>query len=357
MQKTVIDKLVVLHEYGAPRHFLALNNLQKEGFLKEIQSVEFNIPVQIASGMRYFNKTKLSRAYYNIKELSKLLFKENQVIIIGAAPLDPIIPFLKKLKQKNKIIYFTSWPFWDGERWVKKPLLSTQKDAWYDFLMDSVSVGVTEAACKGVESHGSRSFYIPHAVDTQIFEHSLTKSEKTIVLFVGGLTYRKGMSILLDVIRATKWPNNTEFWFVGDGPFKPQVTMMGKNYPVRYIGYISDEQKLASIYRQADIFVLPSIDGKDIENFGVVLIEAMASGLPVVTTDCMGPKEIVNNNYDGYVIPQKNKGQLREKIINLIENPDMRIKMGRNGRKKAEEVYSVKRIAEKWKNVIKLVME
>lgn len=353
----MIPKIVIIHEYGAPRHFLALNYLKKEGFIEEIQSMEFNIPVQIASGIKYFNKIKFSRAFYNIKELSKLLFKENQVIIIGAAPFDPIIPFLQKLKQKNKIIYFTSWPFWDGERWAKRPILSKQKDAWYDFLTASVSVGVTEAACKGVENHGSQSFHIPHAVDTQIFKPYLTKSEKTIVLFVGSLIYRKGISIFLEVIKETKWHNNTEFWFVGDGPFKPQVTMIGKKYPVKYIGYISGEQKLASIYRQTDIFVLPSIDGKDIENFGIVLIEAMASGLPVVTTDCVGPKEIVSNNYDGYVIPQKNKEQLREKLINLIENPDLRIEMGRYGRKKAEEVYSIKRIAEKWKNVIKLIME
>jgi len=353
----MIPKITIIHEYGAPRHFLALYYLQKEGFIEEIQSIEFNIPMQIASGIKYFNKTKFPRALYNIKELSKLIFKKDQVLIIGAAPFDPIIPFLQNLKQKNKSIYFTSWPFWNGERGAKQPLLSKQKDAWHDFLMGSISVGVTEAACKGVESHGSQAFHIPHAVDTQIFKPYLTNSEKTVVLFVGNLIYRKGISILLDVIRGTKWPNNTEFWFVGDGPFKAQVTMMEKNYPVRYTGYISDDEKLAAIYRQADIFVFPSIDGKGIENFGIALIEAMASGLPVVTTDCVGPKEIVNNYYDGYVIPQKNKKLLREKLINLIENPDLRVTMSKNGRKKAEEVYNVKRIAKKWKTVIKLIME
>lgn len=355
----MIQKIVVIHEYGAPRHFLGLNYLQEKGFIEEIQSMEFNIPIQIASGIKHRNIKKILRSFCNIKELSKLLFKKNQVIIIGAAPFDPMIQFFQKLKQKNKIIYFTSWPFWDGTKMAKRPVISKNKDKWHDFLENIVTVGVTEEACRGVESHGSRSFHIPHAVDTNIFRPNFTKSNKIIVLFVGNLSYRKGISVLLDVIETTEWPHNTEFWFVGGGHFQQQIKKMENEYPVKYLGRISDEQKLASIYREANIFVLPSIDfiDGDIENFGIVLIEAMASGLPVITTDSIGPKSIITNNYDGYVIPQNDKYQLKEKIVYLIENPNVMVEMGGNGRKNAVDVYDVKKIAEKWKNVIDLILE
>ncbi|KAF5421352.1 MAG: Glycosyltransferase involved in cell wall bisynthesis [Candidatus Methanomarinus sp.] len=358
-EREMIPKIVIIHQYGAPKHFLALSYLQEEGYIDKIQSMEFNIPIQIARGIIHRNMKKISRAFYNMKELIKLLFKKNQIIIIGAAPCDPIIPFLQKLKQNNKIIYFTSWPFWDGKIWVKKPFMPKQKDIWYDFLKNVVAVGVTEEVCMEVEKHGSRTFYIPHAVDTNIFRPSLTKSNKIIVLFIGNLSYRKGILVLLDVIRTTKWGHNTEFWFVGDGHFQQQIKRMENEYPVKYFGRISDEQKLASIYREANIFVLPSIDfiNGDIENFGIVLIEAMASGLPVITTDSIGPKSIITNNYDGYVIPQNDKDQLKEKIIYLIENPKIMVKMGENGRKTAVNVYDVKKIAERWKNVIDLILE
>jgi len=353
----MVPKIVILHEYGAPRHFIALDYLQKAGFIGEIQSLEFNLLIQIARGMRHFSGKKNSKTFYNIKEISKLFLKKDQFVIIGAAPYDPIIPLLQRLKTRNKVIYYTSWPFWNGDRYVKKPLFLKQKDVWADFLKDLVSVGVTEAACRGVESLGSHAFHIPHAVDTQIFKPTSTKSEKSIILFVGSLIPRKGIPMLLDMIRANKWPDKTEFWFVGTGPFKSQILTMTKRYPVRYMGYISNDQKLASIYQQANLLVLPSLDGTDIENFGIVLIEAMACGLPVVTTDCVGPKEIVRDSTDGYVISQGNKEQLREEIVQLLENPRLRMAMGLNGRKKAEEIYSVQKIASRWENVIEVVQK
>ena len=358
----MIDKLIILHEYGAPRHFLALYYLQKQGFIKEIQTIEFNLPTQVAKVILHRKTRSLSRCFINIKGLIRLSFVRNQVIIIGAAPYDPIVSFLQKLKQRNKIIYFTSWPFWEGERYAKKPLLPNVRKAWHNFLRGTLTVAVTEVTLKGVVRHGARAFHIPHAVDTQMFTKppGSPNTATTNILFVGSLTERKGVPLLLNVIREMRWPKDVQFWFVGDGPYRQQVALMEKGYPVKYFGRITDSKKLASVYQRADIFVLPSIDfshGNDIENFGIVLIEAMASGLPIVTTDCVGPKEIVDNGKNGFVIEQNNKQQLGGKIIELMRNPDIRAKMGANGRKKAEEVYDVEVLANKWIGILESLVE
>lgn len=351
----MIDKVVILHEYGAPKHFIGLKYLQQEGFIKEIDFVEFNIRSQIKSSILSLNYKKFSKLLYNIKELIVLLRKRDQIIIIGAAPFDSIIPYIRMLNKKNKIIYYTSWPFWDGIKWVKKPIINKQKDYWYKFIENSVSVGVTEKTCNELELKGAHSFHIPHAVDTTVFKPMMKNSNKTIVLFIGTFIPRKGILVLLEAIKTTEWPNNTEFWFAGDGPLERQINEASERFPIKNIGYVGNEQQLSSIYRKADIFVLPSIDFvyNDIENFGIVLIEAMASGLPVVTTDCIGPKEIVNDNLEGFVVPQGNVKMLQQRILYLINNPEIREKMGKKGLEKVNQLYEIKIIAEKWKNVLK----
>jgi len=345
----MIDRLTIAHEYGAPRHFTALYCLQKQGFVKEIRTMEFNIPLQIGKAAVYRSRGVLSRCLYNVKELTKLLFVDDATIIIGAAPYDPAMLFLHKLRKRNRIVYFPSWPFW-GERHAKKPLLPTVKGAWHNFLSGTLTVAVTEAASRGVTKYGAMAVHIPHSVDTQVFTKTpgSPKTDSINILFVGSLAEGKGIPMLLDVIGAGHWPRDVQFWFVGDGPYKQQIIAMRENHPVKYLGYISEGKDLASIYQQADIFILPSTS----EIFGIVLIEAMASGLPIVSTDCVGPKEIIDNNENGFLIPRGDKEELRERLMQLIENPALREEMGARGRKKAEEVYDVKVIAAKWQAIL-----
>lgn len=353
----MIDKIIVLHEYGAPKHFTGIKYLQKEGFIREIQYIEFNLFYQFASGIKNKEKDKITKSIQNIKNIVSLLIKKNQLIVIGIAPLDKTILIMNFLKKRNQIIYFTSWPFWDGKLWAKKPFFNKLKNMWSAFLKDTITVGVTEIACKEIGQFDSVPFHIPHAIDTKKFKPNRIKSDKNIVLFVGNFSHRKGILVLLDAIKETNWSNNTEFWFVGKGKLKSKIIEMQKILPVKHIGYISDERKLIEIYNQADFLVYPSIDYlyNDIENFGISIVEAMSCGLPIITTDCIGPKEIVDDSNNGYIIAQQDKNQLRDKILYLIENSDVKLTMGENSRQKAEKEYDIQVTSKKWKNVLELI--
>lgn len=353
----MIDKIIILHEYGAPKHFTGIKYLEKKRYVKEVQYVEFNLFYQFFSGIKNKEMIKITKSIQNIKNLISLLIKKNQLIIIGMAPLDKSIYFMNYLKKRNKIVYFTSWPFWDRNLWAKKPLFKKQTEVWSDFLKDTVTVGVTEIACEGIRQFGSIPFHIPHSIDTNIFKLNKIKSNKNIILFVGNFSHRKGILVLLDAIRETKWPNSTEFWFVGRGNLESKIVEMQKNYPVKNIGYISDENKLIDIYNQADLLVYPSIDHvyNDIENFGISIVEAMSCSLPIITTDCIGPKEIVDDTNNGYVITQQDKNELADKILYLIDNLDIRLNMGKNSRQKAENEYDIQVTSKKWKNVLELI--
>ena len=88
------------------------------------------------------------------------------------------------------------------------------------------------------------------------------------------------------------------------------------------------DRSLVSIYKSADLFVMPSI----IETFGMVLIEAMAAGLPIITTNAPGCRDVVSNNYNGILVAPKNPEALAKGILRVIENPGLKDSLIKNGK-------------------------
>ena len=354
----IIENVVVLHEYGIPRHFESLYRLHKEGKIGRIESIEFNIPKQFAKGIVYRDVGWIRTGFRNIRKLTKLLIKRGQIIIIGAAPYDAIVPLLLYLKRRNRVIYFTSWPYWDGERCPKRGFFSYQKKLWRNFIDGVMAVTVSQAAQVAISKLGANAIHIPHCVDTKIFRpRNVGSKNSTIrILFVGQMSYHKGADLFLDIVKDNLL-KNVEYWFVGKGPFfNKLVELATKGYPIEAFGYVGNRSRLSEIYRNADIFVLSSRQSGNWEElFGIVLIEAMASGLPVIATNCVGPKEIVDNNQDGFLINQNSKSELVERIRGLIARPEKRKVMGKVGREKVLMEFDVAIISKKWESVLNSV--
>ena len=95
-----------------------------------------------------------------------------------------------------------------------------------------------------------------------------------------------------------------------------------------------------------DIFVAPSIE----ESFGVAAVEAMACETPVIVSDADGLKEVIVNNETGFIVSKKDYKTIAEKLKELILNEALRIKFGRNGRKRVLELYN-------WDNNVKNMIE
>ncbi|HGE71716.1 TPA: glycosyltransferase family 1 protein [Candidatus Poribacteria bacterium] len=138
------------------------------------------------------------------------------------------------------------------------------------------------------------------------------------VLFVGGNMQRKGIRTL---IRAApfiikKLPE-TAFLIVGEDPaiplYKKMAHRLGVGEYFNFLGWKSQEE-LITIYAQSDVFVMPSI----FEAFGLVFLEAMASGLPVIGTRVGGIPEIIENNKNGLLLPPEDTFSLAEAIVKLI---------------------------------------
>ncbi len=118
-----------------------------------------------------------------------------------------------------------------------------------------------------------------------------------------------------------------------DEPFSQEIKKLSEGVEVKFLGWIP-HQKLPQVYEQADIFVLPSYS----EALPQIIIEAMASSLPVIATETSGAKDLVEDGKTGFLVPIGDPIALKEKIKILLENPDLRKTMGEAGRKRIEKL-------------------
>lgn len=203
-------------------------------------------------------------------------------------------------------------------------------------------------------------FLIPNGVNIERFRplQGRSKGKTMKILYVGRLDYQKGIDVLLkslDLIDADEeFKLNVLIEICGTGPLSEHVSMISsQNSLVNYLGYVSDDE-LINLYQQADLFIMPS----RVETFGLVALEAMASGLPIIATDIPGPHSIVDSSF-GVLIEPGNSLELVSAINRFYEiwmsNSGEFERMSRNARRRCEEKYSWDSIAARIANMCKAV--
>lgn len=170
---------------------------------------------------------------------------------------------------------------------------------------------------------------IPHGVDSRDFRPILKKDNIFRVLYVGGITLRKGIFYLLEAVRNLKLPN---FELVLIGGINNRIKPLLHRYDglFRYLGIIN-RRELYKYYSQASVFVLPSLE----EGMAYVILEAMACGLPVITTNNSGGVPFVRHGTDGFIVPIRDPEAIRRHILLLYENETKRLTMSREALQRA----------------------
>lgn len=178
-------------------------------------------------------------------------------------------------------------------------------------------------------------------------------SDEKVILFVGALDKShqfKGVEILIKAFAKLNY-KKAILIIVGGGELKEFYQNFAQKIGVHkkaiFVGRISDSE-LQTYYALSDLLVLPSTST---EMFGLVLIEAMACGKPVIATNLPGVRTVVDNGKNGFLVDPKDVEALSSKIEYLLENEDVRRKFGREGRKKAEMYYSWGKIGKKLESI------
>jgi sugar transferase (PEP-CTERM/EpsH1 system associated) len=192
---------------------------------------------------------------------------------------------------------------------------------------------------------------IYNGIDLQRFKPVLRKSGDTFnVVTVGRMVAVKDQLTLIKaveemLVQRPRLRGNLKLTIVGDGDLMPSLqAYIGEHELqdcVRMMGACND---VPSVLNSVDVFVLPSLS----EGIALTILEAMASGLPVIATRVGGNPELVEDEINGMLVPSQSPGSLAAGILRYFDEPGLRLVHGQAGRRKAEQQFSVVAMTENY---------
>ncbi|MFA6995487.1 MAG: glycosyltransferase family 4 protein [Patescibacteria group bacterium] len=175
------------------------------------------------------------------------------------------------------------------------------------------------------------------------------KKNRREFLFVGGLDqahYFKGIDVLLHALAVVK-SSDWRLTIIGDGSKRQEYEKLTQELQltakIRFVGKMSDADLLRS-YQEADLLLLPSINNN--EAFGLVLIEALACGVPVIASDLPGVRRVFNNWQEGLLVTPGSVNDLKNKLEFILDHEDLRQKMALAARQLAVRKYDKDKMKE-----------
>jgi glycosyltransferase involved in cell wall biosynthesis len=320
-----------------------------------------------------------------------LVTRAGRVITKFSVPVAPRFPFLmKEMAAQNDILHFhLPYPWadfsyllarphgrvvvwWHSEIVKPKQLTKLYRPLLRQFLKRADRIIV--AAPQLVENSPFLSQFkekcrvIPIGIDATRFCRTTAtdtavsairaRHGKKIVLFVGRLIYYKGVSYLIDAM-ARLGDRETTLLIVGEGPLKEELQSLaverGVAEQVVFLGKANDEE-LLSYFQACHLFVLPSV--ANTEAFGIVQLEAMACGKPVISTDLPTGVPFVNlHDKTGIIVPPKDPIALAEAIKLILGDPALTFRYGEAGRERVTKEFTTNVMLERVMEVYKELME
>ncbi|MBU1149316.1 glycosyltransferase family 4 protein [Patescibacteria group bacterium] len=295
-----------------------------------------NIPLPIPMNGS-FPKINLGPDVGNrLKKISK---QEKFDLVHIHSPLAPVLPFvaLKMIKGIPKVGTFHTY----GRQSMLYQLFR-EPIKFFDRELNG-RIAVSKAAKEFISQYFPGDYkIIPNGVDVNRFHPEVESANQLAdgcfnILFVGRMDPRKGLNYLISAFPLIKKQiKNARLIVAGGGRlnrvYKSQAELPGPQ-DIVFTGRVSYDD-LPKYYKTADVFCSPATGG---ESFGIVLLEAMASGTPVVASNIEGYKDVITDSQDGLLSKNRNPQDLADKIISIWRDKKLAAKLKANGRKTAQK--------------------
>lgn len=302
--------------------------------------------IPIPSGGSWARITLSPRLLYQVKGV---LGEERFDIVHVHDPLTPALaPVVLSQAQVPLVGTFHAYHSRSRGYALSKPILRR----WFQHL--NARIAVSQPALEFVRRYFPGDYHlIPNGVDTRRFSPEVPPLEQFAdgrknILFVGRLEKRKGLEYLLEAYRVVKAQLPGVRLLVvgpGGGPGGGYQALAQGMEGVVFCGYVPNAQ-LPRYYATADFLCAPATGE---ESFGIVLVEAMASGKPVVASAIPGFSQVVHSGQEGLLVPPRDPQALAQALLYLLQNPQVGQEMGERGRQRARE-YD-------WRSIAGRVME
>lgn len=272
------------------------------------------------------------------------------VIVHDPFPLGDLALLLSGFK--GKVIVW-----WHSDIVKQKRLVKLMQPIIHGILKRADAIFTTTEGYIGgsayISQYREKCRIVPYGIDESkylsiksrpILSGKLNDPKNAKVLFVGRLVYYKGAGVLLD---AFKKVHDAELFIVGTGADEDALREKAESIAdkVHFLGNLSDED-LKCAFADCDIFVLPSIEKS--EAFGIVQLEAMVYGKPVINTDLDTSVPYVSiHGETGLTVPVGNAEELAKAINILSDDEELRKKLGDGGRKRISEIFSLNKMLDR----------
>ena len=291
------------------------------------------IPVPISGSI-----ARITLSFHRAPQVQQVLEEERFDVVHIHEPLFPALP-LTVLRYSNALNVGTFHAYTHNPRHYRsmRPLIKR----WFRRLHGKIAVSPPAAATVGKYFPG---FYniIPNGIDLDHFSSDAApiarfKDGMLNILFVGRMEKRKGLQHLLAAYSRIKWEYpQVRLIVVGPGKLdSASERILGERAlkDVEFIGGV-DYKDLPSYYRTADIYCSPATGS---ESFGIVLLEALAAGAPLVASDIPGYASVVEHGKHGLLVKPQDDQALANALLEMINNPAMRQAMAERGRAHAQQ--------------------
>jgi len=191
-----------------------------------------------------------------------------------------------------------------------------------DYITVPSTFALSSFVAQGIPAH--KLIRIPYGVDLSDYRPLAKRDTIFRVLFVGSASLRKGIQYLLEATAGLRLPD-FEVVLVGGIADDARAIVERHAGRVRLLGVVP-RLELADVYSQGSVLVLPSVE----DGFGLVQAQAMACGLPVIATTATGAHDLFTPGVEGLIVPIRDVTALREAILQLYEQPELRTAMGQN---------------------------
>lgn len=211
----------------------------------------------------------------------------------------------------------------------------------------------------GYGLRAERAWVIRPAVDTDFFvpPSSRSTSGPIRIAMVGALIWRKGYEYALQALqRLVGSGHRVVMTIVGEGPERDRlqytVSDLGLSKSINLLGRVSPED-VRTVLQQSHIFLHTSLS----EGIANVVLEAMACGLPVVTSDAGGLREVIQDQVDGFIVPLRDIDVTVERLAILAQTKSLRIRMGNRARMKAVRQFDLRHQGEQFVEMYRAILE